>query len=203
MFRKDIRGIHDNGVEVVSYIGSSKWQVVYACGHIGEVQAYVIRNKTGLCNSCSKSLVCKQRNTKHSMVRTPTYNSWLAMRRRCLSEDNNRYQHYGARGITVCDRWLHSFENFLEDMGEKPEGCSLDRLNLDEGYCKDNCRWSDSIIQANNKSNVKLITDGIESWSLRRWCERLGLDYKHCWYLVNTRNMGISDVLGVGYKYVV
>lgn len=71
-----------------------------------------------------------------------TYNSWVAMRQRCHSPNATKYARYGGRGITVCDRWRESFDNFLADMGPRPEGCTLDRLNPVGNYEPGNCRWA-------------------------------------------------------------
>ena len=84
------------------------------------------------------------------MVGTPTYYSWGGMIARCTNKKHNRYKYYGARGITVCDRW-RLFENFLADMGVRPEGLTLDRIDNDKGYMPGNCRWATAIVQANNK----------------------------------------------------
>lgn len=201
--KKDRTGeVTASGVLVVGYIGSSKWKFRYVCGHtsVGSIgQAF--NNSTGLCNACAKTKTVTERNTTHNMTNTSTYGSWLAMRRRCYDGTNNRYDKYGGNGISVCERWKDSFENFLEDMGEKPEGFSLERLDNLLGYSPDNCVWASNITQANNKSNVPLITDGKDSWSLRRWSEILGLDYKRCWYLVKKKGLDVSDVLGADYKY--
>src|SRR5688572_19450870 len=78
--------------------------------------------------------------TKHGMSRTPTYVSWHAMLQRCLNRNMQAYKWYGALGITVCKRWME-FENFLFDMGERPEGFELDRIDVKDNYYPMNCRW--------------------------------------------------------------
>lgn len=83
-------------------------------------------------------------------VVSQTYDTWRCMRRRCEQPSNNRYYLYGARGITVCARW-QSFENFLEDMGERPAGKTLDRINTDGNYEPSNCRWATMKEQAANR----------------------------------------------------
>jgi hypothetical protein len=83
---------------------------------------------------------------------TLTYVSWQAMKSRCLCPSATSYAHYGGRGIKVCDRWLHSYENFLADMGERPEGKTLDRYPNPAGnYEPGNCRWATVQEQADNR----------------------------------------------------
>ncbi len=78
------------------------------------------------------------------------YQTWSSMKQRCTNKKNPAYPDYGGRGITICDRWLSSFANFLEDMGDRGEGLSLDRVDNDKGYSPDNCRWATKKQQSNN-----------------------------------------------------
>jgi hypothetical protein len=90
------------------------------------------------------------RRRTHGRGRTKLYKVWTAMKQRCLNPKDRKFKDYGGRGITVCDRWLHSFEAFLEDMGECPPGLSLDRRDNDGPYDPDNCRWTTLIEQSRN-----------------------------------------------------
>lgn len=96
---------------------------------------------------------------RHGGKRTLEYQSWLAMKQRCYNKKHTHYKDYGGRGITVCDRWLdklNGFENFLEDMGHRPsKEYSLDRIDNDKGYYKENCRWATKKEQANNRRGRK------------------------------------------------
>lgn len=86
----------------------------------------------------------------------PLYQSWCQMRYRCSNPNNPSYFYYGARGITVCQEWQDNFWQFVEDMGERPEGKTLDRINNDLGYSPDNCKWSSLSEQNKNRRKPKL-----------------------------------------------
>lgn len=99
--------------------------------------------------------------SKHKMTKSPTYNTWQSMKSRCNYPNDLAYPQYGGRGITVCEKW-NDFLNFYEDMGKRPNGFTLDRLDPNGNYCKENCAWADKKQQCLNKRNVKLYTiDGV------------------------------------------
>jgi hypothetical protein len=88
---------------------------------------------------------------------SPTYQSWLGMRQRCLNPRATGYQNWGGRGVTICERWSN-FENFLADMGERPEGFTLDRIDNDGNYEPGNCRWATRQEQQQNRRLCKTLT---------------------------------------------
>jgi hypothetical protein len=92
------------------------------------------------CNSCSSSETRTALSTTHGKYGSPSYRSWIKMKDRCLNINHVHSKFYLSRGISICDKWM-LFEGFYEDMGERPNGYSLDRINNDLGYFKDNCRW--------------------------------------------------------------
>lgn len=114
---------------------------------------------------------CKTRNGPSS-----EYATWDSMKQRCTNPKAKAYANYGARGITVCERWM-SFENFLEDMGSRPgKGFDLDRINNEEGYYKENCRWTERKTNIRNRRNTILVCiDGVTK-SATEWAELAGLE---------------------------
>jgi hypothetical protein len=92
-------------------------------------------------------------STKHKLSYSATYRTWESMIQRCTNSKNTNYKHYGARGIKVCESWL-CFEGFIEDMGERPQGKELDRINNDGNYDKNNCRWVTHQENLNNRTRL-------------------------------------------------
>ncbi len=100
-------------------------------------------------------------STTHNMSKTLQYHSWRNMKNRCLNEKDINYLNYGARGITICKEWL-TFEGFFKDMGERPsKKHTLDRIDVNGNYCKENCKWSTWKEQANNKRNNLVISKSL------------------------------------------
>jgi hypothetical protein len=115
--------------------------------------------------------------TKHGMYRTRVYRQWQQMIQRCYNPNSSRYARYGGRGVTVCDRWRSSFDAFYADMGDVPDGMSIDRINNDRGYEPGNCRWATPQQQANNRrTNVLIEHEGLEL-TIAEWARHLGLPY--------------------------
>lgn len=98
---------------------------------------------------------CVTHYNKHYRQTHPLYITWQSMRQRCSDPSTNSYEHYGGRGIKVCDRWLHSYKNFIADMGEKPTpDHSIDRIDVDGNYEPSNCRWATNAEQRMNKRKI-------------------------------------------------
>jgi hypothetical protein len=116
-------------------------------------------------------------NYKHGKTYSPTWHSWMMMKRRCAGYTPTHKKHYTDNGIKVCERW-QSFENFLADMGDRPQGTTLDRIDLKGNYEPGNCRWADSVTQGRNRSNTVRITHNGQTKTVCEWAESLGLPAK-------------------------
>lgn len=100
---------------------------------------------------CLQAESVREARTTHGLSSTKEYRIWTGMKQRCGNPKEPSYSSYGGRGLTVCERWENSFENFFEDMGECPVGMSLDRIDNDKGYFPENCRWTDASTQLHNQ----------------------------------------------------
>lgn len=159
--------------------GSILWECVCDCGNVRHIRSASL--KRGEYRSCGCWTKDRLRTdppaATHGGSKTGAYQTWAAMKRRCLDPDCKDYPQYGGRGIKVCERWLKSFANFLEDMGNRPEGMTLDRLNSNGDYCKDNCRWATRLTQGNNTSRNHLLTYNGETRTMAEWARIADVPY--------------------------
>lgn len=118
----------------------------------------------------------------HGLTDSPTYRSWATMKNRCLNPNTPRYKDYGGRGIKVCDAWINSFVSFYQDMGERPPGMTLDRINTNGNYEPSNCRWASNQLQARNKRLSHRNISGCAgvTWAKRGsvWEVSISINYK-------------------------
>jgi hypothetical protein len=116
----------------------------------------------------------------HGKRYDPIYAVWASMIGRCSNPQNTAYDNYGGRGISVCEKW-QDFIGFYEDMGDAPEGLTLDRINNELGYSPENCRWASRVEQSRNRRNVRQITIDGESAPLAEWASRYGINLATAW----------------------
>lgn len=153
-------------VEYVGKIASGKlgWICKCECGNeVVVINESLISGNTKSCGCYRKDLTTiynKQAKTVHGKGNVPEFKAWYHLIQRCTNKNNKSYHNYGGRGITVSDSWLESYEHFLEDMGPRPEGTSLDRIDNDGPYCKENCRWATKHEQEDNKRRTLRFNDG-------------------------------------------
>jgi hypothetical protein len=111
----------------------------------------------------------------HGMKGTREYSSWNSMKNRCNNPNSDNYKDYGGRGITYCERW-ENFENFYRDMGKRPEGKSLDRIDTNGNYEPDNCRWASDVVQHNNRRDNRRITAYGMTRTVAHWARHMGVN---------------------------
>lgn len=179
---KDLTGKKIEYFEVLHITNKRKrgcvvWLCKCKCGTIKELSSKDLL-KTKSCGCFHLEAV--QKIKKHGMSNTSTYTSYVHMKDRCLNKNNDSYKNYGGRGISVCDRWLDSFENFLEDMGLRPDGFTLDRVDVNGNYNKENCIWADRKTQSLHTRTRRTNKTGKSGVCKRknRWIVTITVNYK-------------------------
>lgn len=164
----------------ISSGGDVFWACICDCSREITVVGTSLRgNRTQSCGCLAKEKTTK-RSTKHGHKMggqtSQVYQSWVNMTQRCTNPNNNTYQHYGGRGITICQRWKN-FPNFLEDMGEPPtKDHSIDRIDNNGHYYPYNCRWATKQEQARNRRNNHLATHDGKTQCLSSWSEKVNIN---------------------------
>jgi hypothetical protein len=146
---------------------NKKWICKCDCG----TEATIFRNAliTGATQSCG----CLRR--KHGGKGTAEFSVWQGMRRRCLNQNEPAYPRYGGRGIKICERWS-DFANFYADMGPRPAGMELDRIDNNGPYSPENCRWATPTQQSNNRRSNRLIDHNGRTLTIMQWSRETGID---------------------------
>lgn len=152
-----------------------------ACGKESSIPyRSLLSGHTRSCVPCSGERIAAARTTHgHSprnSERSRTYRTWANMRTRCSNPNTSVYKHYGGRGISVCPQWS-TFAGFLVDMGERPEGTSLDRIDVNGNYEPNNCRWATNRQQGTNRRDNRIIEFNGRSQTLSEWAEETGIPY--------------------------
>jgi hypothetical protein len=160
------------------------WLCRCDCGQLRFVASNSL--KTGNTKSCGcfqkdqAAAFCRIR-TKHGQTHTKEYKIWGSMKSRCYNSKSDSFDHYGKRGIQVCEKWLNSFDEFFRDMGKCPKGFQIDRIDNDKDYFPENCRWVDAKTNMRNRSiTIRLTVNGITR-TLYEWSEIVGIDYGLLW----------------------
>ena len=158
----------------------SVFECLCDCGKIKNIRGTHL--KRGLTKSCGCLCIeeLKIRATSHGCATdnkcTSEYVSWTNMKQRCYNPNSKDYNNYGGRGIIICDRWKNSFDNFLSDMGKKPnEKYSIDRINVNGNYEPSNCRWATQLDQTNNKRTNKNLTYNGETLTMSQWAKKMNI----------------------------
>ena len=172
---RDLAGRVYERLTVISRAGTrgnhALWNCMCSCGTATVVQASHLNS--GRIKSCGCYI--REQSTTHGKRRSRVYKIWDGMVQRCTNPNATGYEHYGGRGIQVCEAWL-TFENFFADMGDPPSNAySLDRRDNDDGYSADNCRWATEEEQHNNRSDNRLIEYKGKSLTIAGWVRETGL----------------------------
>jgi hypothetical protein len=174
---------------VILAIGKPKdsyaYKALYRCDCGAEVVSALNSVQSGTTTSCG----CKNREslTKHGLWNSPLYRVWRHMMLRCHTPEHPKFKHYGARGITVCERW-HDVSAFAADMGPTyASGLKIERKDNNAGYSPENCRWATNSEQQRNKRNNIVITMNGKTQVLQDWCNELGVHYGLAWERIKVR----------------
>jgi hypothetical protein len=150
------------------------WECECVCGKKTKVHGTYLKNGRVVSCGCYAADKNRERAT-HGMSKTSTYVIWKTMRARCGNTYSPGYAGYGARGITVCPEWDSSFEKFLADMGPRPEGMSIERIDNTRGYEPGNCKWATNGEQCRNRRSTHLITHQGRTQCRADWAKELGI----------------------------
>lgn len=179
----DLTGQRFGKLTAIRCIGINKnrqsvWRCKCDCGSEIDVRSSSLRNGDTSSCGCLQRKISKKANTKHGESHSNLYNIWTSMKARCHNPENHAFNRYGARGITVCDEW-HTYANFRDwSMSNGYEaGLSIDRIDNNKGYFPENCRWTTSKKQANNRESNHTITFNGETHTLAEWAVIKDLNY--------------------------
>lgn len=155
--------------------GQALWRVRCECGTEKIVRGTNIKSGRTKSCGCYNKAVAGEQSITHGLSRSPTYKTWSGMLQRCHNKNNSRFKDYGARNITVCERW-EKFENFLQDMGPRPLGrLTIERIDNEQGYYPDNCRWATYLEQGQNTRKTRLLFHDGLTLSMSAWGRKKGI----------------------------
>jgi len=150
------------------------WACRCSCGKTKNILANsLVSGKTKSCG-CFQKEQARKLSTTHGMRGHPLYTTWALMKSRCNKKNNADYGNYGERGVSVCREWK-DFSVFVKDVGERPNGTSLDRIDNDGNYCPENVRWATQKQQCRNSRSNRMLTFNGETMCVAEWAEKLGV----------------------------
>lgn len=202
--RRDLVGKRFGMLLIKSFAGYNKryrslWNCTCDCGRevvrIGiNLEMVPGLHSCGCWNQKRSALQLTSHGFSKPSQKCRAYKSWVSMRRRCNSPGDKDYPRYGGRGIKICDRW-NSFELFMQDMGERPAGTTLGRIDNDGPYSPENCRWETPVQQINNTSvNVFLTHEG-RTQTIAQWAKEIGMRHDTLCRRIFTRNWAVGRAL--------
>lgn len=160
------------------------WYGIFLCQCGKEHVARVSHIKFGAIKSCG--CLTGTKTVRHRMTNTPTYKTWEKIKQRCFNPKNKAFQRYGAKGIIMADAWANSFELFFAEMGERPPGMTIDRIDNSKGYEPGNCRWATWEEQQNNRTNNRKFEMDGKSQTVDRWARELGIHRDKIWHQIKS-----------------
>jgi hypothetical protein len=201
--RIDMTGKRFGRLTVLSFDGpygattAAGWRCRCDCGEIVVRSGGGLRLGQSLSCGClrKEKLVSRNKAGRTYGTKSGQYRHWLGMIRRCHEEGSSNYKNYGAKGTTVCDRWRYSYENFVKDMGKRPEGMSLDRIDNNLGYSPENCRWATHKEQGANKRNVPILFIDGKAMTYPDACKHYGILYVTFKNRTNTLGWSVDAAL--------
>lgn len=172
-----------------------RWLCRCSCGksNVSILSASLMKGITRSCG-CIRSEMIATRSTTHGMSRKSEYNIWTSMKDRCSNPNSPDSPDYHKRGIRVCSRW-ERFENFYADMGPRPPGFYIDRINNDGDYSPENCKWVSPIDSARNRRSNRILTFKGESKTMTEWSEILGIHQATLSNRINTYGWSVEKSL--------
>lgn len=185
---------------VLDYAGSNArneamWRCNCPCGREAYASGPKLRKgHTASCGCAAKEATTK-RNTTHGMRDHELYWLWAGIKARCTNDKHSSHKYYGERGIEMCDRWANDFTAFVQDMGPRPKGATIDRIDPNGNYEPGNCRWATRKEQANNKRTNRLITHNGKTQTIAEWAEETGIHYNTLHRRIRTNRVSIEQAL--------
>lgn len=205
----DLTGMKYNRLLAVERLGMSKngkrlYKFLCDCGTEKIIQgSYVKRGDPKSCG-CLVIETIKKMATQHGHsrigARSSEYSIWAGIIQRCENKNSPSYKNYGGRGIKICQRWRHDFSAFFSDMGQRPQGMTIERINNDKDYSPENCRWATRADQARNNSRNVYITHNGETKTRKDWADYYGIDDETFRHRLSVKKMSFEDAINKPIK---